>query len=80
MWVTDNGGGTLVRIARRSRRVLSRTEVGRAPHHVTVEGERVLVAVNGTGRLVVVSSAGKRQASVRVGRNPHGIATLVAGN
>ena len=78
VWVTDNGAGTLVRIGRRSRNVLSRTRVGRAPHHVAVTGELALVAVNGTGRLVVVSARGRRQASVRVGRNPHGIATLAA--
>jgi DNA-binding beta-propeller fold protein YncE len=76
LWTSDNGGGTLVRLNPRSRRVVGRTPVGRAPHHVAVSGRRVLVAVNGTDRVAVVSRRGRLLRTVPVGAGPHGIAAL----
>jgi DNA-binding beta-propeller fold protein YncE len=76
LWTSDNGGGALVRINPRTRRVVGRTRVGRAPHHVAVSDGRVLVAVNGTGRVAVVSRRGRLLRTVAVGAGPHGIAAL----
>jgi DNA-binding beta-propeller fold protein YncE len=76
LWVSDNRGGTLVRIDPAAGRVLSRTAVGPAPHHATVAGDRVLVAVHGSGRIAIVSRQGKLRGSLVVGAGPHGIAAV----
>jgi DNA-binding beta-propeller fold protein YncE len=77
LWTSDNGGGALVRVDPRTREVVGRTRVGRAPHHVTLSGDQVLAAVNGTGRVAIVSRDGRLLRTVPVGSGPHGIAVLV---
>ena len=76
--MSDNGGGTLVRINPATGRVLGRTAVGPAPHHATIAGDRVLVAVHGSGRIAIVSRQGKLLGSLAVGAGPHGIAAVPA--
>jgi DNA-binding beta-propeller fold protein YncE len=76
LWVSDNSGGTLVRIDPGPGGVLGRTAVGPAPHHATIAGERVLVAVHGNGRIAIVSRQGKLLGSLSVGAGPHGIAAV----
>lgn len=76
LWASDNGGGTLLRIDPGRRRILGRTPVGPAPHHVAIAGRDVLVAIHGTGKVAVVSPSGRLRYLVRVGAGPHGIDTL----
>lgn len=78
LWASDNGGGSLVRIAPGSRRVLGRTPVGATPHHVVVAQDQVLVAVNGTGRLAVVRRSGRVAYKVPLGAGPHDLDLLPA--
>lgn len=76
LWASDNSGGVLLRIAPDSRRILGRTRVGPAPHHVTIAAGEVLVAVHGSGRVAIVERSGRLRSTVRVGAGPHGIVTL----
>lgn len=76
LWVSDNLGGTLVRIDPTGGRVLGRAAVGPSPHHATVAGDRVLVAIHGSGRISIVSRQGKLLGSLAVGPGPHGIAAV----
>jgi DNA-binding beta-propeller fold protein YncE len=73
LWASDHGGGTVMRIDPRRRRVLQRTSVGPEPHHLAVAGAEVLVAVHGSGRVVVLSRRGRLLDTVSVGAGPHGI-------
>jgi DNA-binding beta-propeller fold protein YncE len=73
---TDNDGGTLVRIDPAAGRLLGRTAVGPAPHHATIAGDRVLVAIHGNARIAIVSCQGKLLGSLSVGAGPHGIAAV----
>jgi DNA-binding beta-propeller fold protein YncE len=74
LWASDNGGGTVVRIDPVSNTVRGKTAVGPAPHHVTIAGGQVLVAVHGTGTVAVVSVDGRSLRRIAVGAGPHGIA------
>ena len=76
LWASDNAAGVLVRIDPSSRRARGRTRVGTAPHHVAVAGKSVLVAINGNGRVAVVSDRGRLLTSIRAGDGPHGIAAV----
>jgi DNA-binding beta-propeller fold protein YncE len=76
LWVSDHGGGAVVRIDPVSRTVRGRTTVGPEPHHVAVTRGQTLVAVHGTGTVAVVSAAGRLQGQIAVGAGPHGIAAV----
>ena len=76
LWVSDNEGSTLVRIDPATGRVLGRTAVGPAPHHVAIAGDRVLVAVHGSGRIAIGTRRGRLLGSLTVGAGPHGIAAV----
>jgi hypothetical protein len=76
LWITDNDGGSLVGVGPRTRRVIGRVRVGKAPHHPTTAGNRVLVAVHGEGRVALVTTAGRHVRSIAVGAGPHGIAAV----
>jgi streptogramin lyase len=76
LWATDNASGTVERIDPRRRRILGRTRVGPAPHHVATTGRHVLVAVNGSGRVAIVSRSGRLQQRLAVGGGPHGISAV----
>ena len=52
--------------------------VGAAPHHVAIAGKNALVAVNGTGRVAVVSHRGRLLTTVGAGEGPHGITAVPA--
>jgi hypothetical protein len=49
---------------------------GPAPHHATIAGDRVLVAVHGNGRIAIVSRQGRLLGPLSVGAGPHGIAAV----
>jgi DNA-binding beta-propeller fold protein YncE len=74
LWVSDNDRGVLVRVAPDRLQVRGTTVVGAAPHHVAVVGRRVLVAVNGSGRVAIADRRGRVARTLRVGSGPHGIA------
>lgn len=76
--MSDNRGGTLARIDPASGRLLGRTAVGPAPHHATIAGDRMLVAVHGSGRIAIVSRRGRLLGSLAVGAGPHGITAVPA--
>jgi sugar lactone lactonase YvrE len=76
VWASDNGGGTVVRIDARSRRILGRTRVGPAPHHIAAVGRGVLVAVHGRGAVAALSPRGRLQRLIDVGAGPHGMAAV----
>jgi hypothetical protein len=61
--------GALVYVDPRTREVVGLTRVGRAPYPVTLSGDEVLVAVNGTGRVAIVSRDGRLLRTVPSGRD-----------
>jgi hypothetical protein len=61
-----------MRIAPRSRRVLGRTGVGPAPHHIAAAGRDVLIAVHGSGRVVALRGDRKPAVSIRARAGPDG--------
>lgn len=52
VWVSDNGGSTIVGFAARPVTV----EVGSVPHHIAFIGDTIVVAVSGTGQAILVQS------------------------
>jgi YVTN family beta-propeller protein len=51
----------------------------RAPHHLAVVGDRVAIADNTNGRLVVLDRSTRRVvATIPVGPRPHGVAAVPA--
>lgn len=57
-------------------RVVDRSNAGAAPHHESIVGNQVLVAVHGSGQIVALNRQGKPIATLPVGAGPHGIAAV----
>lgn len=71
----DEDNGTLVRLDRKTLKVLSKVEVGARPKVLTVAPDgTAFVAVRGAGTVVRVSAEGKLLSTWQVGLEPMGIA------
>lgn len=79
LWVTDSPGRAVSVVDPRRRVVSTRVALPDSPHHVAVVGDRVAVADNTRGRLVVLDRASRGiVAEVDVGASPHGVAAATA--
>lgn len=75
LWVTDSPGRAVSVVDPRRGAVLDRVALAGSPHHVVVVGDRVAVADNTRGRLLVLDRASRRIVNeVEVGASPHGVA------
>ena len=71
VWVSDNGGSSIVRFGTSPTIV----DVGPVPHHLAVTGDIVVVAVSGTGQAVFVSNDAIVGAATLT-RGLHGVAIV----
>lgn len=79
LWVTDSPGRSVSVVDARRRVVSGRVPLAGSPHHVAVVGDRVAVADNTRGLLLVLDRAGRRVvAEIEVGAQPHGVTAAAA--
>ena len=71
IWVSDNGGGAVVGLGTDTQAVS--VDVGPVPHHLAFAGDRLVVAVSGTGEAAVIEGT-RVVGRVRLSLGLHGVA------
>ena len=75
LWVTDSPGRSVSVVDVRRRVLQASIELAGSPHHVAVVGDRVAIADNTNGQIVVIDRVSRQVVTeVDVSARPHGVA------